>query len=324
MARAHACILGAGFVAISAMLEGQGFDEDFAMPPAPAWVVFGDAALFAWEPAAQALRVTWDSRRPNSYFARPLGTVLNRHDDFLLGFTLVLDQVEVGVNPGKPYTFELAVGFLNWRDATNATFLRGTGAASPNLVEFDYFPDSGYGATIWPTFVGSDGRWNYNSSEDFTRFELEAASRHRLEWHYTAADQTLRTRLWKDGAAAGPVNDVRLAPRFTDYTVDTLAVCSYSDQGAQGSLRARGWLDDIIVRVPPPPIGTVTGQFMKGEWQVRFEARTNWVYVLERSVAWGAWDGVSTGAIEQAHGPLVLADAVTFDRAFYRVRAQKP
>ena len=136
--------------------------------------------------------------------------------------------------------------------------------------------------------------------------------------------KTLRTRRWKDGVAAGPVNDVRLSPRFTDYAVDTFAVCSYGDEGAQGSLLARGWLDDLTVRVPPPPVTAVSGQFVGGAWQVRFEARTNWVYVLERSVNWASWDAVDTNALDEANGPLDLTDEAVSNGAFYRVRAQKP
>lgn len=315
-------LLGLG--ALASALQAQGFDEDFTRGPTAPWVVFGEQSLFAWDAQAQALEVTWDSGRPNSYFARPLGTILNRQDDFTLGFALELDQVEVGVTAGKPYTFELAVGFLNWTAATSPAFRRGTGGASPNLVTLDYFPDSGYGATIWPTFVSREGRWNYNGSDDFTVVELEPGVRHRFELTYTAADQTLRTRLWRDGVAVGPIKDVRLAPRFTDYAVDTFAVCSYSDAGAQGSLRARGRVDDLTVRVPPPPLERITGRFVGQTWEVRFDARTNWLYVLERTLDGMPWEAVGTNWLEQANGPLALTDSTSLDHAFYRVRAHKP
>jgi len=315
-------LLGLG--AAASALRAQGFDEDFTRGPTAPWVVFGEQSLFAWDAPTQALEVTWDSGRPNSYFARPLGTILNRQDDFTLGFVLELDQVEVGVTAGKPYTFELAVGFLNWAAATDPAFRRGTGGASPNLVTLDYFPDSGYGATIWPTFVGREGRWNYSGSDDFTILELEPGVRHRFELTYIAAAQTLQTRLWRDGVAVGSIKDVRLAPRFTDYAVDTFAVCSYSDAGAQGSLRARGRVDDITVRVPPPPLERITGRFAGQTWEVRFDARTNWVYALERSVNGTRWDAVSTNIQVPSNGLATLTDPTSLDDALYRVRAEKP
>ncbi len=305
--------------------SAAGFQEEFSSPPDPAnWHTFGDATLFGWDADTRALRVTWDSSRPNSFFAHSLGTILNRQDDFKLGFTLRLDQVGVAVNPAKAYTFELAVGLLNWSNATNVTFRRGTGSGSPNLVELDYFPDSGYGATLWPTFIAGDGRFNYNGSEDFTLIELEPGPVYRVELSYTAGDQTLRTGLWRDGAPAGPIHDVRLASRFTDFHVDTFAIASYSDDGAQGSLLASGEVDDLILEIPPPPVGPLTGGFSGADWQVVFAARTNWVYALERTTDLGTWSAAQTNALAATNGPFVLTDRAPVGDAFYRVRADKP
>lgn len=312
-------------MALGLAVSASEFEEPFASPPDPAaWQTFGDASLFAWDADAQALRVTWDSSRPNSFFAHPLGTILNRYDDFKLGFTLRLDQVAVAVNPDKAYTFELAIGLLNWSNATNATFRRGTGSSSPNLVEFDYFPDSGYGATLWPTVVAGDGRFNYNGSEDFTLLELEPGHVYRVEMNYTAADQTLRTSLWRDGAPAGPIHDVPLASRFTDFHVDTFAIASYSDDGAQGSLLASGTVDDIVVGVPPPPVGPLAGDFAGADWQVKFAAQTNWVYSLERTTDLAHWSAVTTNVVADTNGPLVITDPSPPAAAWYRVRADKP
>jgi hypothetical protein len=313
------CLIAADAIAAIS----QGFDENFDLAPTNAWKTWGDASLFAWDSSASALRVTWDSRRPNSYFARPLGTVLNRRDDFQVSFTLELDHVEVGVNPGKPFTFELAVGLLNWQDATSPAFRRGTGSTSPNLVELDYFPDSGYGATVWPTFVSREGRWNYNGSDDFTLLELERGARYRVELDYSAKSSRLRTSLWREGTPVGPVKEVRLASRFTDYAVDTFAVCSYSDDGAQGSLLAGGIVDDVRVRVPPPPLGPISGSLAEGTWRVRFEALTNWVYVLEQSADLDHWEGSATNVVE-ASGPLLFESPATPGSTFYRVQAVKP
>jgi hypothetical protein len=216
---------------------------------------------------------------------------------------------------------------VNWTGATNTTFRRGTGNGSPNLVEFAYFPDSGYGATVWPTVVGRDGRFNYQGSDDYTLLELQVGVRYRVELEYTAAEQALRTALWQDGASAGPFNVVRLTERFTDFAVDTLAICSYSDAGAQGSLRATGWVDDVRVRVPLPPFERVAGRWNGGHWEVGFVARpnwTNWVYSLERSQAAAEWVVVSTDVTSDPEGALVLTDPEPASGGFYRVRADKP
>src|SRR5437773_236398 len=124
---------------ISAILSHAAMiTEDFAKDPVThGWRIFGDTNLFVWNASNHSLNVTWDSSRPNSYFHLPLGTILNRYDDFSLALDLQLTDVATGVNSSKPSTFELALGFLNAAQATNANFLRGNSFDSPNLVEFD-------------------------------------------------------------------------------------------------------------------------------------------------------------------------------------------
>jgi len=133
------------------------FQEDFASDPLTRnWWAYGDGSLFRWNATNGVLEVTWDSSRPNSYFALPLDTVVSRADDFSFGFDLRLWDITIGTSPGKPFTFQLAVGLNNLAQATSTNFLRGTGTDSPNLAEFDYFPDSGFGATISPTVISSN------------------------------------------------------------------------------------------------------------------------------------------------------------------------
>src|SRR5213082_3198570 len=144
--------------------EATTLREDFASAPAAnGWRVFGDTNLFHWNPVNENLEVTWDSSQTNSYFHRPLGTVLTKSDDFGLAFDLRPSEIAVGVNPNKRSTFELAVGFLNFIDAASTNFERGIGVNSSygprNLAEFDYFPDSGLGATISPTMISSNNQF---------------------------------------------------------------------------------------------------------------------------------------------------------------------
>jgi len=126
--------------------------EDFTNDPlAHGWRILGDTNLFIWNATSHNLNVTWDSSRPNSYFYLPLRTILNRDDDFSLALDLQLTDFAVGVNSNKPSTFELAFGFLNSTQATTTNFFRGNGFDSPNLVEFDFFPEGQFAPTVWPS-----------------------------------------------------------------------------------------------------------------------------------------------------------------------------
>lgn len=299
--------------------------EDFSRSPLEnGWAVFGDANLFGWDEGRKALQVTWDSARPNSYFYRPLGTELSRTDDFGFGFALELEAVTTGVNPGKPHTFELAVGLHRHAEATAAGFQRGSGAQSPNLVELAYFPDSGYGATVWPTVVAANGRFNWSGAGDFLLLELEPGGRYQFWIEYSAADSQLTLQLTQDGVSVGAIPPVVLSPQFTDFRVDTFAVRSYSDDGADGSLLARGWVDDIRLQLPPPPVERIVGRWEQQVWKVAFAGRPGWRYRLQRMVPPDAWQNIGA-AIEGQPASLELVDPAPLpDTALYRVEATKP
>src|ERR1700742_4573962 len=65
--------------------------EDFASDPSQnGWKTFGASNLFQWDSTNQNLAVTWDSSQTNSYFYRPLGTILAVDDDFSVEFDLNL------------------------------------------------------------------------------------------------------------------------------------------------------------------------------------------------------------------------------------------
>ena len=133
--------------------QGVTFTEDFSSDPASRdWRVFGNTNLFSWDATNQNLRVTWDSTNSNSYFYHPIGTILAKDDDFSLAFDLRLSDVQI-----TNYGFQLAIGLLNFSDATRTNFLRGSGN-SPNLAEFDYFPDSGFGPSIAATLTDTKDR----------------------------------------------------------------------------------------------------------------------------------------------------------------------
>jgi hypothetical protein len=302
------------------------FREDFSSDPAArGWDVFGGTNLFHWNATNGNLETTWDSAQANSYYLRRLDTVLTKADDFSLAFDLQLSDLAVGVNPDKPSTFELALGFLNFADATNSNFERGTGidaAHGPrNLLEFDYFPDSGFGATISPTMVSSNNA--FAAGFDFP-LELTLGDTFHVALTYSASNLTLSTSMTRNGQPFGPVKNVTLGAAFTDFRLDTLAIASYSDAGADGSLLAQGLLDNLEVTLPDPPIAALTGLWFGNDWHVEFAGRARWLYALERTQDFRSWTSVSllTPAWD---GPAILSDTnPAGGQAFYRVRAERP
>src|SRR5262249_55583110 len=194
--------------------------------------------------------VTWDSSKPNSYFYHLLGTVLSKTEDAQLSFDLEIDDLAVGVEPTKPFTFELAVGLCRLSNATGSNFFRGKGTQSPNLFEFDYFPDSGFGATVSPTIVSSNNQF----IPSFTfPLELTLHQTFHIEMDYSGASGILATTMQRDGEPFGPIKPVVLGNTFTDFRLDALAISSYNDTGADGSILAHGTIDNVRVTVPEPP-----------------------------------------------------------------------
>ena len=298
--------------------------EDFNPPPdSVLWRAHGDTSLFAWNPAGH-LDVTWDSSRTNSYFLRPLNHVLGRDDDFAFAFDLTLRSVMLGVTPNKTNTFEIAIGFINFVHATHTNFFRGKGTGTvKNLVEFDWFPDSGFGATLWPAVWSTNASLSYRGPDDYTLITLPLNIPLHVAMNYTAANRTLRTIITTNGMVFGPVNDLVLAPSFTDFRVDTFAISSYSDAGSTGSIRATGEIDNIAITLPPAPVTDLTIVSDGLDWNVRFLSRTNWTYQLQHTTAFDAWgnegtEGAGTG------GWLSLPAITSGTQHFWRVQAYRP
>ncbi len=308
---------------------GGTFTEDFSSDPtAQGWRVFGQTNLFRWNATNQDLEVTWDSSQPNSYFYHPLGTVLSRSDDFAVAFDLRLSDIDVGVHTNFTAPLEIALGFLNLTEATRTNFLRGTGTDSPDLVEFDYFWDAGYGATVWPACVSSNSAFNYNGSSDYAVLALAADDWYRAVMTYTASNQTLVTTLTNLATHDGTVLTSPLTTNFTDFRVDALAISSYSEAGQDpqyaGSVLAHGIVDNLVVTVPPPPVGDLAGTPSNQVWQVQFTSRVHWLYTLERTADFRVWSPV--GPASPGNGAiLTLPDPhPPAGTAFYRVQAEKP
>jgi hypothetical protein len=323
---------GLSFV-LAARGQAISLQEDFSTDPATrGWQVLGDTTLFHWDATHQNMQVTWDSSRPNSYFCLPLGTTLSKDSDFTLTFDLQLSDFLAGINPDKPYPFQIAIALINPAKATQPGFARGTGADSPDLVEFDFFPDPGgawiFGPSITPVIADSIGTdpstdWAYG----FAGLSLTTGDLYHVVMSYTASNQTLHTAMTDNGEAFGPVSDAQLVPGFQDFQVDHVAICSYSDAvqvpDFYGSILAHGTVDNFVVTMPPP-VTIISGGPGSPGWQVAFHSRSDWRYTLERTVNFRSWSAVSLTTSGNGTN-LVLQDAsAPADKAFYRVHAEQP
>jgi len=311
----------AGLVAVSSG-NAITFTEDFsANPLRNGWRIFGDTNLFQWDSANQNLDVTWDSSQCNSYFYHPLGTILAIDDDFSLAFDLQLNDAEA-----TGYSFELAVGLLNFSAATNSGFSRPL-ASTPNLFEFDYFPDTGFGATIAGTLA--DMTVSATNTGDFyfiydTLPLADGVTYHVILTH-VAGEPILSGEVLVNGQIYTTLPDVYPGP-ITDFRLDTVSISSYSAAGDiyGDSIFAQGTVDNMVVTLPPPPIINLTGAFSNGVWQAQFCSRSNWLYTLERTANFQCWTNFSPATPGNGTN-LFLQDAnPPADKAFYRVSASRP
>lgn len=304
--------------------------ENFASDPAArGWKTFGNTNFFHWNSTNQNLEVTWDSSQPNSFFYHPLTNLLTKADDFSFAFDLRLDDLAVGVNPDKPFTFPLCTGLQNFGDATKTNFYRGSGngGSCSNLAEFAFYPDSGYGDTVWTSFWSTTARLSYNNDSDYTKISLPFGVAMRITITYTATNQLIQTSITTNGTPIGTIKSFKLATNFTDFRVDTFAVENFSDAGQrpgdQGSLLAHGVVDNFLITIPPPPVQNFGGAFSNGQWQAQFLSRTNWNYVLERSQNLANW--AETSVKTNGNGGTIFLPDTNSPPAgsqFYRVKAQ--
>ncbi len=298
--------------------------EDFTTDPATrGWSAAGDAALFHWDATNQDLAVTWDSSQTNSFFYLPLHTALTRDDDFRLQFDLRLQDIAIGTTPGKDSTFEIALGLVNLAQATGPGYLRGTGTDSPNLVEWDYFPDSGFGATVSAVMISTTNVWaaSFNSP-----VALSPDTTYHFDLNYSAATQTMQVAM-NDGTTTLPLQPAVITDPFGDFAVDSLAVSSYSDTGQDpmfaGSVLAHGTVDNLVLDLPTPPIRRYVGALTNGVWTAQFTGWTGWRYTLEVSTDLQRWTPVGA-AFDSTGGRQTISDLQpAANRAFYRLRADK-
>lgn len=305
-------------------------EESFASNPLErGWIAVGDTNLFRWSAETQALDAIWDSSRPNSYFALPLGTTLSRDDSFAISFDLLLSEAVAGNDPQMPNPFQLALGLVHLDQAAKTNFMRGTGFSSPDLVEFSFFPDPGgawqWGPSLMATLVDSTGaNW---SSGGFAAAGLEVNESYRVSLEFRSEDQSLRVTIIKGGQSLLEIQPATLDAKFTDLSVDHFAVCSYSgvgqDPSYSGSIYAVGKIDNVVITLPESGVGRIAAGYNGSEAEISFETSTDWTYLVQRSTDLVLWEPV--GASVQGDGNLTrVTDAgAPSGRAYYRVVATR-
>lgn len=295
------------------------FTDNFSTNPLQnGWQTYGDTNLFQWDSTNDVMDVTWDSSQGNSYFYHPLGLTVTRYDDFSLSFDLQLTTAEA-----SGYGFQLAIGFLNFAEATDADFLRWSGYNSPDLVEFDYFPDVGYGATVWPLFVDTNSDFNWNGSSDYAIYAPNLGDWYHVVMTYTASNQVMVTTMTNFEQTSGVTIVDPLDPEFTLFNVDTLSISSYQDDGMGDSIYAQGMVGNFAVTICQPPLENATAM-NNTPGVIQFGGQTNWLYSLQRTVDFNSWTTIST-AVPGTGTQMTLFDPNPPPvKAFYRVKATSP
>jgi hypothetical protein len=289
-------------------------NEKFAADPLQnGWQIFGETNLFAWDSTNNALDVTWDSSRPNSYFYHPLGATFTKADSFCVIFDLALsDAVATGY-------FELAAGLCNFAEATSPTFSRAN-FNSPDLLEFDYFPDGpmSYGPSLDATLIDeSNGLYfAFDASQPMT----PDATYHIVLIH-RAGESAVSGTVYTNGRPFTVLPGVRNYGA-DDFHLDTLALCNYTttDDSYGDSLSAHGVVGHFAFASPLPICAVTT----PAPGQIELASDTNWLYTLEQSADLQIWSPAAPPVLGNGTNLWLQATNPPTDNAFYRVRADLP
>jgi hypothetical protein len=313
---------GALFVLVS-NVHALNFTDNFSVNPlANGWNIFGDTNLFQWNATNHNIAVKWDSSQPNSYFYHPLGITLTTNSSFSVSFDLNLNDAAIYGG-----TFQLATGLLNFDNATNANFLRGTGDNATNVVEFDYFMDPQYGNSVAATELDTNGL----IADVYDNVGFDTNTTYHISITYFAGDALISSQVTVSNQLYSSMPGSYIEPGFGNFNVDTLAIMSYNDAGSYDdngnvgdvSILAHGTVANFSFTTSPNPVGNLTGQFSGQIWQAQFQSFPSWNYALERSTNLQTWISVVPSTTGTG-GIMILQDTnAPTARAFYRIHAQR-
>ena len=264
--------------------------ETFATDPlAKGWKMHGDESLFDWDAEEGHLNVTWDSEKPNSFYYRPLGQVLTETDSFAFTFQVSLTEVKAGYLNGQPYTFEVAIGLLNLTSAKDAAFKRGTGVNSPNLIEWNYFPDTGFGATVSPAVASSKSEF----SAGFTfPAELEMGKNYTVRMSYDGSVGKMKTEMLETGKPWKTIAEVKRKSVHAGFKVDAFSISSYTAKGSESSLFAVGKIDELAIATTRSKPRLVDQRLDDANWSARVFAVKPDEWQLQRSGDLRRWNAL--------------------------------
>lgn len=293
----------------------------FSNPAQTGWNTFGDTNLFQWDSTNGVLDVTWDTSQSNSYYYKPLGTTLTKADAFAVDFDLQLKDIQ------HTNSFEIALGLFNFGEATDPNFSRGA-AFSPDLFEFDYFPDNGLGSPSTAATMADDtgGFTNYpNFYFIYDTRPINPGTTYHVRLQHAAGSSMLSGEVLTNGQVYTTMPNA-FPGDLADFQLDTLAVSSYSGAGQDpsfvGSILAHGTVDNLMVTLPPPSRNLVVTN-SGSQWQVQFGSFTNWQYTLQRSADLVNWSDASFPASGTGNMMTLIDTNAAALQAFYRIRANQ-
>jgi hypothetical protein len=268
--------------------------------------------------------VTWDSTQPNSYFYHPLGTTLTIADSFTVCLDITLNDLQCQPNPGLA---NLGVGLLNYNEATNSGFSRPDGF-TPNLCEFDYYPDDGIDGNPEVTASLVDDVGGVTNFPDFYFIYDESPMNDSVTYHvvlsHPAGAAALYSTVYTNGQVYAVMGNA-FFEGFSNFSLDTIAISSYEQDASYDAydLLSHGTVGNFVVTFPGVSrnlIGTVNN----GVFQVELGTYTNWTYALVRSTNLVSWSSVSAGVSGSGNAITLCDSNAPAGQAFYRVSASQP
>ena len=317
--------------------------ENFSTDPLQSgWKIHGNTNSFVWNANSNNLAVTWDSRRTNSYFYRPLGTILTRDDDYSISFDLNLSDIAAGIEPFKTGPLQIALGFVKFSVVSDTSFGRGIYGSAPNIAEFNYYADGFYdfgefgifssSSATFPSFISGVDSFDYCPA-NISAFNnvLPTNQTVQISLVFTASNQTAVLNITADGTPVGslPALVLDAAHGFKtndNFYADTFSISSYSSFGDYyDSVLAHGTVSNLVVTVPPPPVQNLAIDFSDGQWRANFICQNKWLYALESSTNLINWTQIDSQNSTNANVPMTLTDTnAPGSKAFYRIRADRP
>jgi hypothetical protein len=321
MKKINSLAIASLFVLSVASLNANTIVERFATNPSlDGWQVFGDTNLFHWDSTNQNLDVTWDSSQTNSYFYHPLGVTLTTNDSFCVQFDLQLNDA---VAPG--FGNEVAIGLLHLSDATNADFNRANGP-TPNLFEFDYFPESEslYEGAPIPASVNAtllDSQPFFSGLyEVFAKFTLDPGVTYRIVLIHRVGQEIITGTVYTNGVVLSTLPLGFGNGTVGEFQLDALSVNCFTDDGFGDSVLAHGTVDNLAVASPLPLDRINT----PAAGEIQFTSDTNWLYTLQKTVDFKTWTPAAPAVFGNGTNLVLQATNPPAGKAFYRVRADLP